>query len=61
LFCAGTYAIAPVPGFGWLLLAMGMAQCPPDARTTRALYLVCFALVVLHDHVAWIEFLPGAS
>src|SRR5262249_53882591 len=26
VFCAVTYAIAPVGGFGWLLAAMGMAQ-----------------------------------
>jgi len=52
-FCAATYAIAPVPGFGWLLLAMGIAQCPESARLTRWLYLACFALVLLHDHVPW--------
>ncbi|MBW2287924.1 MAG: hypothetical protein JRG80_09920 [Deltaproteobacteria bacterium] len=57
-FCAGTYAIAPVPGFGWLLLSMGIAQCPDDARTTRWLYLACFALVLLHDHVPWFDVLP---
>jgi hypothetical protein len=54
-FCATTYAIAPVPGFGWLLLAMGIAQCPEDARRTHGLYLACFALVLLHDHVPWFD------
>ncbi len=57
-FCAGTYAIAPVPGFGWLLLSMGIAQCPDDARSTRWLYLACFALVLLHEHVPWFDALP---
>jgi len=57
-FCAGTYAIAPVPGFGWLLLAMGIAQCPDDARTTRWLYLAGFALVLLHEYVPWFDALP---
>lgn len=57
-FCAGTYAIAPVPGFGWLLLSMGIAQCPDDARSTRWLYLACFALVLLHDHVPWLDAFP---
>lgn len=55
VFCATTYAIAPVPGFGWLLLAMGIAQCPEDERRTRWLYLACFALVLLHDHVPWFD------
>ncbi len=55
VFCATTYAIAPVPGFGWLLLAMGLAQCPEDARRTRWLYLACFALVLLHDQVPWFD------
>ena len=54
-FCASTYAIAPVPGFGWLLLAMGIAQCPEDARLTRWLYIACFALVLLHDQVPWFD------
>jgi hypothetical protein len=57
-FCTGSYAIAPVSGFGWLLLAMGIAQCPDDARTTRWLYLACFALVLLHEHVPWFDALP---
>jgi hypothetical protein len=52
-FCATTYMIAPVPGFGWLLLAMGIAQCPEDARSTRWSYLACFGLVLLHDNVPW--------
>ena len=31
-FCATTYALAPVAGFGWLLATMGLAQCRPDQR-----------------------------
>ena len=60
-FCGGTYAIAPVPGFGWLLLSMGIAQCPDRARTTRWLYLGCFALVLLHDYVPWLDAFPRVS
>ena len=33
LFCATTYALAPVAGFGWLLATMGLAQCRPDQRS----------------------------
>jgi hypothetical protein len=58
VFCATTYALAPVCGFGWLLLTMGVAQCPLDARTTRWLYLGCFALMVLHQQVPWLELVP---
>jgi hypothetical protein len=46
LFCATTYAIAPVESFGWLLLAMGAAQCEPDARRTRAAYLAVFVMLI---------------
>jgi hypothetical protein len=46
LFCATTYAIAPVASFGWLLLAMGAAQCEPDARRTRAAYLAVFVMLI---------------
>jgi hypothetical protein len=48
LFCATTYAIAPVAGFGWLLLAMGVAQCEPDARRTRLAYLGVFTLLIFY-------------
>src|SRR5262245_57752053 len=47
-FCATTYAIAPVVGFGWLLLAMGVSQCDRDARRTRLAYVAVFALLVLY-------------
>lgn len=47
-FCAITYAIAPVVSFGWLLLAMGLAQCAPDAWRTRAAYLAVFALLIFY-------------
>jgi hypothetical protein len=47
LFCAATFALAAVASFGWLLLAMGMAQCEPPEVRTRAAYLVVFALLVI--------------
>jgi hypothetical protein len=60
VFCAVTYAIAPVAGFGWLLLAMGFAQCPAGRPRLRLLYLAGFGLVVLHDAIAWIPLVGGA-
>lgn len=45
LFVASTYLIAPVVGFGWLLIALGYAQCERDRRAWRMAYLL--TLVVL--------------
>jgi hypothetical protein len=47
VFCVTTYAVLPVKGFGWLLLAMGAAQSPPERRGVRASYLAAFAWVAL--------------
>lgn len=47
LFCATTYALAPVAGFGWILLSMGVAQLEPERRATRAAYLAAFGVVLL--------------
>jgi len=52
-FCATTYAVAPVAGFGWLLLAMGTSQCEPDARRTRLAYLGVFALLIFYAYGPW--------
>jgi hypothetical protein len=51
LFCATTYAVAPVQGFGWLLLAMGVAQSPPR-RAWRLAYLGVFALILAYSAFA---------
>jgi len=50
-FCAGTYAVAPVESFGWLLLAMGAATCPANAAGLRGGYVACFALLVVYDAI----------
>jgi hypothetical protein len=47
-FCAITYLVAPVSGFGWLLIALGVAQTPPESWRMRVGYLVVFALVFLY-------------
>jgi hypothetical protein len=48
LFAATTYAIATVPGFAWVLLVMGTAQCPPRWRRTRVVFLLVLGLVVVY-------------
>jgi len=49
VFCLGTYLVAPVVGFGWMLIAMGVAQ----SRGARArwVYLGVFALLVFYREV----------
>jgi hypothetical protein len=46
-FGAATYAVAPVAGFGWLLAAMGLAQCDSEQRGLRLAYVAVFALVLI--------------
>ncbi|MCE9583486.1 MAG: hypothetical protein K8T20_13455 [Planctomycetes bacterium] len=41
-----TCAAASVPGFGWLLLVMGIAIAPQEDRRTRGIYFACF--IFLH-------------
>lgn len=54
-----TYIFATVTGFGWLLMVMGVAQCEPERRWTRALYVLTFALVWLHTVVPWTTWLAA--
>jgi hypothetical protein len=56
VFCATAYAVAPVATFGWLLVVLGLAQCEPGRRRTRALYLAAFALVFLYAALPWGDF-----
>jgi len=45
VFCAGTYTLTPVVGFGTTLAVMGFAQAPPERRDLRDLYLWVLILV----------------
>lgn len=60
VYCTITYAIATVDGFGWLLLAMGAAQCSVEQRRTRLAYVAVFILIIFYREVPWAEsvFLP---
>jgi hypothetical protein len=55
IFCVTTYAIATVQGFGWLLIAMGVAQSDPDRWKTRIVYIAVYALVIFYSEVPWID------
>jgi hypothetical protein len=59
-FCGVTYAFAPVAGFGWLLVTMGLAQCRDEQNVLRALYVGMFLLVLFYSEVPWAGFLTGA-
>lgn len=52
-FCATTYLIAPVAGFGWLLIALGVAQTEAERWRTRAAYLAVYGLVFAYREIPW--------
>ena len=58
--CIVTCAVATVDGFGWLLLAMGAAQCRLEQRRTRLGYVAMFVLILLYREIPWADsvFLP---
>lgn len=58
-FCLVTYLVAPVAGFGWLLLIMGVCLCRPDQHLLRTAYTVTFFVVLLVTEVPWAELLLG--
>jgi len=60
VFCAATYAIAPVAGFGWLLLALGVAQTEPARSRARAVYLAGFALLLVYRELPWLELVAAS-
>jgi hypothetical protein len=48
LFAATTYLIAPVRGFGWMLMLLGMAQSEDRDRTFRPLFLAALLLIQIY-------------
>ena len=51
-FCLTIYAFAPVAGFGWILLALGLAQCSDADRAIRRAYLAAFLLVLVYGEIS---------
>jgi hypothetical protein len=45
IFATTTYLIAPVRGFGWMLMLLGAAQCEERDRGFRPLYLAAIVLI----------------
>ena len=59
-FCVGTYALAPVAGFAWLLLSMGAAQCRTRERAWSVAYVAVFFLVLGYSEVPWAPLLANS-
>lgn len=57
LFCFTIYAVVPVVSFGWLLLAMGLAQCDEKSATIRYWYMGAFFALIFFYEVPWAEIL----
>jgi hypothetical protein len=55
VFLLTTYTAATVVGFGWVLSIMGYVQARDDARWTKSLYLVSFALIIIYTG-QWSDF-----
>lgn len=48
VFAATTYLLAPVLGFGWMVIVMGLAQCPEQHRKLRASLLLVLGLIYVY-------------
>jgi hypothetical protein len=48
LFGVTTYAVAPVVGFGWMLMLLGLAQCESRDRWLKLAYLGTFMLIFVY-------------
>jgi hypothetical protein len=58
-FCAVTYAVAPVAGFGWLLLAIGASQIDEPRRWWGAAYVTAWLLVLAGSELPWAPWLAA--
>jgi hypothetical protein len=59
LFCLTTYAFAPVAGFGWLLVVLGLSNCGSRDRWPKAVYVATYATVLLYAEVPWAALVLG--
>jgi hypothetical protein len=54
VFLITTYLITPVVGFGWILAAMGVAQCNATFRQGPLLYVAAFLVIELFS-TPWLD------
>jgi hypothetical protein len=57
-FCVGTYPIAPVAGFGWLLLAMGVTAA--EGARWRNAFVAAWLIVLAGTALPWVSWLADA-
>jgi hypothetical protein len=58
LFCVATYPIAPVAGFGWLLLATGVVSA--ETAGWRAAYVGAWLIVLAGTAIPWAGWMADA-
>jgi hypothetical protein len=49
VFILSTYSVAPVLGFGWTLIIMGLVQCENRYRHIRWLYMAAFVVLQIYN------------
>lgn len=59
LFVLSTYMFAPVIGFGWLIIILGVAQLDPAQTRMRLLYLLSFVLLQIYKY-PWRSLVPAS-
>ncbi len=59
LFCLLTYTFAPVAGFGWVLIILGLALTRPEQRSWRAAYVAAFFIVLIVTEIPSAGLLRG--
>ena len=48
VFAASTYLLAPVMGFGWMVIIMGFAQAPEKYQKLRASFIVVLLVIYVY-------------
>lgn len=48
-FILSTYSVAPVLGFGWTLIIMGLAQCEDRPKYILRLYMMAFIILQVYN------------
>ena len=49
VFILSTYSVAPVLGFGWTLIIMGLVQCDSRYPFIRWLYMIAFVVLQIYN------------
>jgi hypothetical protein len=49
VFILSTYSVAPVLGFGWTLIIMGLAQCEERLKYVPRLYMLAFVILQIYN------------